>query len=43
MYYLLNHVTGVPLTEQQLLRSKGSAYADTQRRVSAFWPWPPRR
>ena len=43
MYYLLTRVTGVPLTERQLLSSKGPAYADYQRRVSAFWPRPPRR
>ncbi|NBX33906.1 DUF1295 domain-containing protein [bacterium] len=42
MYYLLNHVTGIPLTEQQLLASKGAAYADYQTRVPAFWPRPPR-
>jgi steroid 5-alpha reductase family enzyme len=42
MYYLLNHVTGIPLTEQQLLASKGAAYADYQARVPAFWPRPPR-
>jgi steroid 5-alpha reductase family enzyme len=42
MYYLLNHVTGIPLTEQQLLGSKGPAYAEYQSRVPAFWPRPPR-
>ena len=42
MYYLLNHVTGIPLTEQQLLTSKGAAYAEYQTRVPAFWPRPPR-
>ncbi len=43
MYYFLNRVTGIPLTEQQLLTSKGPAYADYQARVPAFWPRPPRR
>lgn len=43
MYYLLNHVTGIPLTEAQLLASKGSAYAEYQGRVPAFWPRKPRR
>jgi steroid 5-alpha reductase family enzyme len=42
MYYFLNRVTGIPLTEQQLLASKGPAYADYQARVPAFWPRPPR-
>ena len=43
MYYFLTRVTGIPLTEQQLLTSKGPAYADYQARVPAFWPRPPRR
>ena len=43
MYYFLTRVTGIPLTEQQLLTSKGAAYADYQARVPAFWPRPPRR
>ena len=43
MYYFLTRVTGIPLTEQQLLLSKGDAYAAYQTRVPAFWPRPPRR
>ena len=43
IYYFLTRVTGIPLTEQQLLASKGAAYADYQARVPAFWPRPPRR
>jgi steroid 5-alpha reductase family enzyme len=42
IYYFLTRVTGVPLTEEHLLASKGEAYADYQRRVPAFWPRPPR-
>ena len=42
MYHLLTKVTGVPMTEQQLLASKGEAYARYQARVSAFWPRPPK-
>lgn len=42
MYHLLTKVTGVALSEEQLARSKGAAYADYQRRVPAFWPRPPR-
>ena len=42
MYHLLTRVTGVALTERQLVASKGDAYVDYQRRVSAFWPRPPR-
>ena len=42
MYHFLVNVTGIPLTEAQLLKSKGPAYADYQARVPAFWPRPPR-
>lgn len=42
LFYLVTQVTGIPLTEQQLLRSKGEAYRDYQSRVPAFWPKPPR-
>ncbi|MEO0054805.1 MAG: hypothetical protein RLZZ50_752, partial [Verrucomicrobiota bacterium] len=41
--YLLLFVTGIPMTEQQAVRTKGEAYRDYQRRVSAFVPWFPRR
>lgn len=43
MYHLLTKVTGIPLTEQQLLKSKGEAYIVYQSRVSAFWPRPPKK
>ena len=35
-------VTGIPPTEAQSIRSRGDAYRDYQRRVSAFVPWPPK-
>ena len=41
--YLLLFVTGIPMTEEQSLRSRGDAYRDYQRRVSAFVPWFPKR
>jgi steroid 5-alpha reductase family enzyme len=41
--YLLLRVTGIPLTEEQSLRSKGEAYRRYQQTTSAFIPWPPRR
>jgi len=37
--YLLLRVTGIPLTEQQSLRSKGDAYREYQASTSAFVPW----
>lgn len=42
IYHLVSNVTGIPLTEQQLLASKGDAYRAYQSRVSRLWPRPPR-
>lgn len=42
MYWLLVHVSGVPPLEQHMLRSRGDAFRDYQRRVNAFWPGPQR-
>lgn len=41
--YLLVRVTGIPLTEEQSLRSKGDAYRRYQQTTSAFVPWFPRK
>lgn len=41
--YLLVRVTGIPLAEQQSLRSRGDAYRRYQAVTSAFVPWPRRR
>ena len=38
MYFLLK-VTGIPLTEEYALKSKGDAYREYQRTTSAFIPW----
>ncbi len=40
--YLLLRVTGIPLNEEQSVRSKGDAYRRYQRTTSAFVPWFPR-
>jgi len=40
--YLLLRVTGIPLTEQQSVRSKGDAYRRYQATTSAFVPWIPK-
>lgn len=37
--YLLFKVTGIPLTEEQSLRSKGKAYEVYQQTTSPFIPW----
>jgi len=37
--YLLLKVTGIPMTEEQSIRSKGEAFKQYQQRVSAFVPW----
>lgn len=39
MLYFLLRVTGVPLTEEYALRSKGEEYREYQRTTSAFVPW----
>jgi steroid 5-alpha reductase family enzyme len=40
--FLLLRVTGIPLTEEQSLRSKGEAYRRYQQTTSAFVPWFPK-
>jgi len=40
--FLLLRVTGIPLTEEQSLRSKGDAYRRYQQTTSAFVPWFPK-
>ncbi len=39
MLYFLFKVTGIPLTEEQSIRSKGDAYREYQQTTSAFFPW----
>lgn len=41
--YLLLRVTGIPLTEEQSLRSRGDAYRRYQKTTSAFIPWFPNK
>jgi steroid 5-alpha reductase family enzyme len=43
MLYLLLRVTGIPMTEEQSLRSKGDAYRRYQDVTSAFVPLPRRK
>lgn len=40
--FLLLRVTGIPLTEEQAVRSKGDAYRRYQAATSAFVPWFPK-
>jgi len=42
MWWLLNHVSGVPMLEAQMLKSRPQAYRDYQARVSRFFPLPPK-
>lgn len=42
MYWLLVHASGIPPLEAHMLRSRGDAFRDYQRRTSAFFPLPPR-
>ena len=39
MLFFLLRVTGIPLTEELSLKSKGNAYREYQRTTSAFVPW----
>jgi steroid 5-alpha reductase family enzyme len=41
--YLLLKVTGIPMTEEQSIRTKGDAFKKYQQRVSVFVPWFPKR
>ena len=43
MYWILVHVTGIPLLEAQMLRSRGERYRDYQSRTSMFFPLPPHK
>lgn len=42
MWWLLNHVSGVPMLEAQMLKSRPQAYRAYQARVSRFFPLPPK-
>jgi steroid 5-alpha reductase family enzyme len=42
MYWLLVYVSGIPLLEQQMLKSRGDAFRTYQARVSPFFPMPPK-
>ncbi len=37
--FLLFKVTGIPMTEEQAIRSKGDAYKEYQKTTSSFIPW----
>ncbi len=39
MWHFLVNVTGVPMTEELSVKSKGDAYREYQRTTSAFVPW----
>ncbi|WP_395743075.1 DUF1295 domain-containing protein [Prosthecobacter sp.] len=42
MLHFLLRVTGIPLTEECAVKSKGDTYREYQRTTSAFVPWPPK-
>jgi steroid 5-alpha reductase family enzyme len=42
MYYLLRYASGVPPTEEAMARSRGAAFDAYKRRVSVFFPLPPK-
>lgn len=39
MWHFLNNVTGIPMTEELSVRSRGDAYREYQRTTNAFFPW----
>lgn len=39
MLYFLLRVTGIPMTEEQAIRTKGDLYREYQRTTNAFFPW----
>jgi len=39
MYLLLNKVTGIPMLEELVVKSKGETYIHYQQTTSAFFPW----
>ncbi|MEO6882975.1 MAG: DUF1295 domain-containing protein [Bacteroidia bacterium] len=43
MLFLLFKVTGIPMTEEQSIRSKGDAYRAYQQTTSSFFPLPKRK
>ena len=43
IYWLLTQVSGVPLLEAHMKRSRPDAFAAYAARTSAFFPRPPRR
>jgi len=43
MYLILTRLTGVPPLEAAMLKSRGKAYEDYQKRVGAFFPRPSRK
>jgi steroid 5-alpha reductase family enzyme len=42
MWFFLNRVTGIPLTEAQSIKSRGEKYRRYQETTSAFFPWFPK-
>ncbi|MEC9092359.1 MAG: DUF1295 domain-containing protein [Planctomycetota bacterium] len=40
MYWFLTRITGIPITEKRILKTRRSQYEIYQREVSAFFPWP---
>ncbi len=39
MYYLVRYVTGVPIAEERMLKSRGELFREYRARTSEFWPW----
>jgi steroid 5-alpha reductase family enzyme len=43
MFLLLTRVTGIPMAEEQSLKSRGDEYRAYQKRTNAFFLWFPKK
>lgn len=41
MFFFITRVTGIPLTEEQAIKSRGDKYREYQKTTNAFFPWFP--
>lgn len=43
MFWFITRVTGIPLTEEQAIKSRGDKYRNYQNTTNSFFPWFPRQ
>lgn len=42
MLILLTRISGIPIAEEEAIKTKGDAYKEYQKKTSAFVPFPPK-